>query len=122
MRGADHPPIVQERAPVPGCRCLTRAIAVRYPVTFLVEARRPILAGGVIPDCSRGAGERGRHTAEAGAGRQCPGGWGARLIPAHCHPDDRRPGGALSRSNARHDPRARFAPRTLPLLPRKAAE
>ena len=69
----------------------TRRASLRltwYPELFTVEVRRPEVAGPVFRSKLRRSGRKGpkSRSAETRAGRRSGRGWGARLIPAHCHP------------------------------------
>lgn len=74
---------------------------------FPVEAREPSVAGQAVPSGFGGPGERGRpFPPKPSAEARSVIGWGARLIPVHCHPaaghvtGSGGPDGALSRREA----------------------
>jgi hypothetical protein len=70
---------------------LTCPPPVGYPEFFAVEARRPSVARLEFRWSFGSLSERGRLFFRRNrGGKLIPSGWGARLIPAHCHPFLRR--------------------------------
>ena len=67
---------------------LTPLRALCYFETFLIEERKPPVTKPQFPRRFGGLSEKGTafNSAEVVAGSSLRDGWGARLIPAHCHP------------------------------------